>query len=716
MIFSVLKLENQAKRLFFLVLFSLLAFQQNVFSQCSTTFVTNSDCRYDPINTFSLGGVASIGNNNVEDVCNSNGYYSFSTPVRTLTIGATIPWTATVGNGIYTDGIAIWIDLNNNNVYESSEMVSSSPPGTTTSHSQSFVMPSGVTGVQLRMRVRSAYSSSITSSQACTNGIGGGYGETENYFVILDGGCTNPTISSTLAASRCGTGSVTLEATPSAGIINWYDASTSGTLVGTGTSFATPSISTTTTYYAEAVDGSCVSASRTAVVATINTTPNITSTLGASRCDAGTLTLEATPSAGTIDWFADATGGTSLFTGTTFTTPSLTTTTTYYAEVGDGSCVNATREAVVVTIGGCTKIQASQCGSIITSVNVGVWAKNVIGATNYKFEITDPSNNVFEFETSNRYFKFSEIAFINSTTYSVRVAAKVNGVNSAYGDACNIHFEYQTKIQSTQCGSTITNPNTKVWATEITGVDAYKFEITDPNNNIIYIENTMRSFTFSQFAFVNNTTYTVRVLVKTGNVYGVYDEACSIRIEQTVKIQNSQCGVQIATPQTTVWSKILTNAAGYRFELTDQSNNVTILDNPTRSFKFNQFTYIPGEVYSVRVSAKTGIYYAVYGAACNVTAPATSPRPEEIVELKSMNEPTFDFEAFPNPSNGDFTISSSVAGTYKILNELGQIIRIIEITEANGNQVKVENMPNGAYFVTGTSNGNVVTKKVIVVR
>jgi hypothetical protein len=77
---------------------------------------------------------------------------------------------------------------------------------------------------------------------------------------------------------------------------------------------------------------------------------------------------------------------------------------------------------------------------------------------------------------------------------------------------------------------------------------------------------------------------------------------------------------------------------------------------------------------------------------------------------------TSTFETYPNPSNGDFTISSSEAGTYKIHNELGQLIRTVEIAEANNHQVKVENMPNGAYFVTGTSNGNVFTKKVIVVR
>ncbi|PQJ09265.1 hypothetical protein CJD36_018625 [Flavipsychrobacter stenotrophus] len=171
-----------------LFIFCLVTLNFSGYSQCSTTFATTSDCTYDPINTFSMGGVASVGNNN-SNTCNSNGYYTFSTPVRTLAIGSTVTWSATVGNAEYRDGVGIWIDLNNNGFYESSEYIDSSARNYT--HSRSFVMPGGITGVQLSMRVRSAYESEIRASQACTNGIGGGYGETENYFVILTNGATS---------------------------------------------------------------------------------------------------------------------------------------------------------------------------------------------------------------------------------------------------------------------------------------------------------------------------------------------------------------------------------------------------------------------------------------------------------------------------------------------------------------------------------------------
>jgi surface protein len=115
----------------------------------------------------------------------------------------------------------------------------------------------------------------------------------------------------------------------------------------------------------------------------------------------------------------------------------------------------------------------------------------------------------------------------------------------------------------------------------------------------------------------------------------------------------------------------------------------------------------------------TTIYY-VEASDGLCTNPTRVPVVAEIKDCAAIDEiqlgTTSTFETYPNPSNGDFTISSSEAGTYKIHNELGQLIRTVEIAEANNHQVKVENMPNGAYFVTGTSNGNVFTKKVIVVR
>ncbi|MBK9423969.1 MAG: T9SS type A sorting domain-containing protein [Bacteroidetes bacterium] len=67
----------------------------------------------------------------------------------------------------------------------------------------------------------------------------------------------SPVVSGTTGATRCGTGTVTLQAaTPGAAALKWYDAPSGGATLGTGTSFTTPNISATTDFYVAASEGS----------------------------------------------------------------------------------------------------------------------------------------------------------------------------------------------------------------------------------------------------------------------------------------------------------------------------------------------------------------------------------------------------------------------------------------------------------------------------
>ncbi|MBP6039112.1 MAG: gliding motility-associated C-terminal domain-containing protein [Flavobacterium sp.] len=67
-------------------------------------------------------------------------------------------------------------------------------------------------------------------------------------------------------------------------------------------------------------------------VSSVVFTNGITGTSPATRCGTGTATINALANAGAVvNWYAAATGGTSLGTGVTFTTPSIAATTTFYA-------------------------------------------------------------------------------------------------------------------------------------------------------------------------------------------------------------------------------------------------------------------------------------------------------------------------------------------------------------------------------------------------
>jgi hypothetical protein len=88
------------------------------------------------------------------------------------------------------------------------------------------------------------------------------------------------------------------------------------------------------------------------VYPTLNTTclGAISNSTGASRCGPGTVSLNATGTAGTtVKWFSAPTGGTELASGTTFTTPLLTNTTVFYASATFGTC-ESPRVPVVATV------------------------------------------------------------------------------------------------------------------------------------------------------------------------------------------------------------------------------------------------------------------------------------------------------------------------------------------------------------------------------
>ncbi|REH00321.1 T9SS type B sorting domain-containing protein [Flavobacterium aquicola] len=153
-------------------------------------------------------------------------------------------------------------------------------------------------------------------------------------------------ITSTTPSSRCDAGTVTLQAKTSNGTVNWYDAETAGNLQGSGTSFTTPTLTATTSYY---VDAGCPN-SRKEVIATVKTTPSITITnTPATRCGQGTVTLSATATAGTINWYSQN-GGSIVGNGSSYTTPAITANTTYYAEAVDNGCINSTKTPVDIII------------------------------------------------------------------------------------------------------------------------------------------------------------------------------------------------------------------------------------------------------------------------------------------------------------------------------------------------------------------------------
>ena len=191
----------------------------------------------------------------------------------------------------------------------------------------------------------------------------------------VNGNATAPT---TTPAAICGTGTVTLGATCATGTANWYTAATGGASIATGASFTTPSLSATTTYYVSCkTDAGCESG-RTPVVATVNSAGTAPTVTPATTCGTGSVTLGATCSTGTAMWYVASTGGTAIATGASFTTPSLTTTTSYYVSCKSSAGCESSRTEVKATVigkitdGGTIKADETICAGTTPSKIVNV--------------------------------------------------------------------------------------------------------------------------------------------------------------------------------------------------------------------------------------------------------------------------------------------------------------------------------------------------------
>ncbi len=135
--------------------------------------------------------------------------------------------------------------------------------------------------------------------------------------------------------SRCGSGTLTLTASNGTNY-RWYKNASGGSILNTGSSFTTPNLTQTDSFYVSNFN-STTESSRIKVRAIIHPIPSSPVVSDISRCGIGNLTLTA--SGGTnYKWYDVFSGTSSIHTGITYTTPSLNSTTTYYVGSWNGNC------------------------------------------------------------------------------------------------------------------------------------------------------------------------------------------------------------------------------------------------------------------------------------------------------------------------------------------------------------------------------------------
>ncbi len=350
-----------------------------------------------------------------------------------------------------------------------------------------------------------------------------------------------------------------------------------------------------------------------------------------------------------LQWYTTATGGAALATST------LLSTGTYYVTQTVGG-VESPKTSVAVTITPnyipTTAMQSPYCGITLLTMNSQILFTYIATAQQYMFEVSKGSIIVGTYATNKYYFDLAKIlGCAYATTYSIRAKVQVGGVWGTYGTSCSVTTPSltvavipTTTLLTNFCGSTLATLDTKIGANPVYLAAGYRFEITTSGVTTVYNSATY-NFMLSQAVGTvpTNTTYAIRVAALVGGVYGNYGASCTVTTPAPVAysipiitILPSFCGATLAALDTKIGAVPVTNATGYRFEITT-AGTTTVYNSIVYNFMLSQAGVVVdwGKTYSIRVAALVNGVYGTYGASCTVATPVLSSNTVPLTKVGS---------------------------------------------------------------------------------
>lgn len=313
---------------------------------------------------------------------------------------------------------------------------------------------------------------------------------------------------------------------------------------------------------------------------------NTTAAGNLTICGSGTTTLSVS-STGSVTWFYSPSGPTSIGTGSTFVTPVLSTTLTFFAEAANSCTNSATRTAITVTVNPLPTISVASSHTLVCAG--GQATLNASGGNSYAWSLYDPATMTFS-----------------------------------------------------------TGPQTVIQPTAATG---YTVTGTDANGC-----SADASFT-----------------VAYGPVPNVFVSPASSDI----------CVGETA---------VLTAVGAVSYSWNGVAGSPQFTANPTTTTTYTLTGAGPDLcTKTVTITQTVSICTGIAGQ------PETAPV----------------FAMYPNPARSEFSITGRQNLQLELLNELGQVVKVLELTDANHYQVQVKGLAPGLYFVTDKAHRQ-VSQKIII--
>lgn len=273
---------------------------------------------------------------------------------------------------------------------------------------------------------------------------------------------TIPSITSTATETICGTGTVNLQATSNTGTVNWYTSASGGTPIATGNNFTTPTIATTTTFYAAAHSANCPDDYRTPVIAYITPRPVLTYNSPYYMCDESYMVIDVQTTSGILLWYDSPTATNQIFLGTHFVVPNIHQNTVFYAEANYNGCLSvrvpiainvyaapiAADESYEICDGDVLVLNAGNPGmSYLWSTGATTQTITTNGLSNYSVVITSPAPENCS-KTKNFTITIHQAPIISEVVINGAIAT-INTTNSGDFEYSVDGINYQASNQFT---------------------------------------------------------------------------------------------------------------------------------------------------------------------------------------------------------------------------------------------------------------------------
>jgi hypothetical protein len=513
----------------------------------------------------------------------------------------------------------------------------------------------------------------------------------------------------------------------SSGATNYTWTTPTGTL---STSQITVNPTTTTAYTLTKANSNCVNTQTVGLI--VNQLPPVVAIVSPTLiCASRPATLQGAGAA-TFTWVAAGPPSFSATGSSPIVSPSVAT--MYTVTASDGTCVNTA--TVLLSVDPNPTINIAVSSSVICRGDqVTLNASGAIGYSWTTSGITSNTNAASITETPNAstLYDVTGINNFNCTSTKQQVVV-VNPtptlvVSSNKPMVCSL----------APANLTVTGANSYLWDANANNATTSVTTVNPPST-------TVYSVTGTYSATQCKTTQTIQIIVfqptfavnsPTSSCQGgTINLIASGANTYTWNGNQPFAQISVSPPTATVYPVAATSSSLGVSCVSTNSVIVTIYANPTitaapqktlickyegtnlQGFGGVSYQWSTGQTGSlVPVSPLANTIYTVEGTDQNGCKGTTSVQlkistcagigehPETMVNVLSI---------YPNPSAGEFNIQSTVSGVFNIVNELGQIVRTVQLDSTNEKGTRVKGLTPGVYFVQNNDGKPFDGQKVIV--